>query len=326
MRYRPLGASGIETSVVGLGTWAMGGWKWGGTNEAEAIEAIRASINAGVTLIDTAPAYGMGLAEEIVGKAVAGRRDKVILASKCGLAWHTTAGEYFFHQQDKPVHRHLGPESIRYEVEQSLKRLGTDYIDLYQTHWQDSTTPIQDTMAALLDLKEEGKIRAIGVSNVNVEQLEEYWQVGPVDSDQERFNMLDRDAEAELLPYCRQKGMAMLAYSSLALGLLTGKIGPDRQFPGDDQRSENPRFSVENRRKVAAMLESFKPIAQSYGLTIAQLVIAWTVAQPGVTHALCGARNARQAVENAHAGDVNLTADELSAMDEAIQKHAAVIP
>ena len=326
MHYQPLGSSGILASVIGAGTWASGGWMWGGTDETEAIKAIQASIEAGVTLIDTAPAYGLGRSEQIVGKAIAGRRDKVILATKCGLVWHTDKGQYFFDQDGRPVHRYLGAESIRYELEQSLQRLGTDYIDLYQTHWQDPTTPIEETMGALLALKREGKIRAIGVSNITLEQLETYQKIGPVDSAQEKFSMLDRQIKAELLPYCRQHNIAMLAYSPLALGLLTGKIGPDRHFSGDDQRLENPRFSIENRRKVAAMLEAFTPIAQSHEVTLAQLVIAWTAVQPGITHVLCGARNPQHALENARTGTISLSQAEKQTMNEIIQRYTGNIP
>jgi len=321
MRYRTIGQSGIEASVVGFGAWAIGGWLWGGTDEADAVAAIKTAIDAGITLIDTAPAYGFGLSEQIVGKAVAGRRDKVVLATKCGLVWDTTEGTPFGSGQGKEIHRFLGPDSIRYEVNQSLKRLGTDCIDLYQTHWQDPATPIEETMAALLDLKQQGKIRALGVSNATVEQMDEYRKVGPLDSDQERYSMLDRSIENDRLPYCREHGIAMLAYSPLGQGLLTGKIGLDRQFTGDDLRLNNPRFDAETRRKVAAMLDEYKPIAEAHNLTFAQLAIAWTVAQPGLTFALVGARNPTQARENAGAGDAVLNEQELAEMDSIINEH-----
>jgi methylglyoxal reductase len=325
MGSKPLGQSGIQASVIGLGTWAMGGWQWGGTEEKTAIDAIHASIDVGVTLIDSAPAYGLGLSEEIVGKAIAGRRDQVILATKCGLVWHTKEGRYSFTENGQPVNHNLGAASIRHEVEQSLRRLGTDHIDLYQTHWPDPTTPIAETMTALLDLKQEGKIRAIGTSNVSVQQLESYWQTGPLDSTQEQYSMLDRGIEAELVPYCQKTGIAILAYSPLALGLLTGKIGPERQFTGDDQRITDPRFSVENRQKAAALLAKFQPIADRYQLTLAQLVIAWTLRQPGITHVLCGARNPQQALENAKAGAVTLDDADLKTMNDLLQTHAASI-
>ncbi len=315
MRTRPLGQSGIQASVVGFGAWAIGGWMWGGAEECDAIRAIHASIDRGITLIDTAPAYGLGLSEEIVGKAVEGRRDRVVLATKCGLVWHTNQGRLFFEQAGKPVHRYLGAESIRYELEQSLKRLRTDYIDLYQTHWQDPTTPIGETMTTLMDLKREGKIRAIGVSNVTLDQLREYERFGPVDVDQERYSLIDREHESALIPYCRERGIAVLAYSPLAHGLLTGKIGPGRVFQGDDLRRTDPRFSPEMRAKVAAMLDRIRPIAGRHGITLAQLVIAWTLARPGVTHALVGARNPEQASENARAGTMDLSDADIRGID-----------
>lgn len=325
MHLRTIGHSGIQASVIGLGTWGMGGWMWGGSDEKAAIAAVHAALDAGVTLIDTAPAYGLGLSEAIVGKAIAGRREQVILATKCGLVWHTDKGQYYFDEHGRPVYRYLGAASIRYEVEQSLKRLGTDTIDLYQTHWQDPTTPIEETMETLLDLKREGKIRAIGVSNVDVDHLRAYERVGKLDSVQEQYNMLDREAERAILPYACDHHLALLSYSSLALGLLTGKIGPERQFRGDDQRIDNPRFGVANRRKVAAMLEKFRPIAAGYGLTLPQLVIAWTVAQPGVTFALCGARTPEQALENAGAGVVALHRADVAAMNRILAADGAAI-
>ncbi|RVH36067.1 aldo/keto reductase [Sinorhizobium meliloti] len=320
---REIGRSGLAASAVGLGTWAIGGWMWGGTDERESVAAIQASLDAGVTLIDTAPAYGLGRAEEIVGKALSGRRDKAVIATKCGLVWHTRQGNHFFDQDGRPVHRHLGRESIFHEVEQSLTRLGTDYIDLYITHWQDPTTPIEETMRALEDLRAAGKIRAIGASNVNLEELEIYVKIGGLDAIQERFSMLDREIEAQLLPVTTANGVATLSYSSLALGLLSGSIGPERVFSGDDQRRDNPRFSVANREKVARFAEAIRPIAQEHEASIAQTVIAWTLAQPGITFALCGARNPTQALDNAGAGRIRLSAEDLSAIDAAIAAELA---
>lgn len=315
---REIGRSGVKASAVGLGTWAIGGWMWGGTDERESIAAIQASLDAGVTLIDTAPAYGLGRSEEIVGKALSGRRDKAIIATKCGLVWHTDKGRHFFDQDGKPVHRYLGRDAIRHEVEQSLKRLDTDYIDLYITHWQDPTTPIEETMATLEELRQAGKIRAIGASNVGRGELEQYIAIGGLDAIQERFSMIDREIEADLLPLTRRNGVATLSYSSLALGLLSGGIGPERIFSGDDQRRDNPRFSVGNREKVAAFAKTIRPIAEKHGATIAQIVIAWTLEQEGVTFALCGARNPGQALDNARAGTIRLDGDDLSTIDAAI--------
>lgn len=320
MRYRPLGPSGIEASVIGLGTWAIGGWMWGGTDERDAVDAIQAAIDSGITLIDTAPAYGMGRSEQIVGQAIAGRRDQVVLATKCGLVWDTNEGTPFVMQNGHQIHRYLGPESIKRECELSLKRLGTDYLDLYQTHWQDSTTPIEETMSALLDLKSEGKIRAIGVSNATTEQIAEYSAMGPVDADQEKYSMLDRNLEAVHLPFLEKHNIAFLAYSPLANGLLSGKITPRRKFSGDDLRRNNARFTDENRQWVVKVLQEFEPIAQEHHATIAQVVIGWTLEQPGVTHALVGARHRNQALENAVAGDLALSAAELTEISQAIEQ------
>ncbi|MCS4245101.1 aryl-alcohol dehydrogenase-like predicted oxidoreductase [Rhizobium sp. BIGb0125] len=318
---RPIGKSGIEASAVGLGTWAIGGWMWGGTDETASIDAIRASIDAGISLIDTAPAYGMGLAETIVGKAIAGQRDKVVLVTKCGLVWNVAEGAYFFHQDGKPVHRYLGPHSIRYEIEHSLRRLGTDYIDHYVTHWQDATTPIADTVGELARLKEEGKIRSIGASNVSKEELAAYIATGALDAIQEEYSMVKRDIETSFVPTCLANDVSILSYSSLALGLLSGKMGPNRIFTGDDQRKDNPRFSPGNRQKVARLMEVVTPVADRHQATIAQVVIAWTVAQPGITFSLCGARDPKQAIENAGAARLRLTAHEVSIISDGIAKH-----
>ncbi len=321
MLTREIGASGIQASVIGLGTWAIGGWMWGGTDEAKSIAAIQASVDAGVSLIDTAPAYGQGVAEDIVGKALKGRRDKVVLATKCGLVWHTQKGNHFFDYDGKPVHRYLGKDAIIYEVEQSLTRLGTDYIDHYITHWQDPTTPIAETMEALETLKQQGKIRSIGASNTSVDEVKAYLAAGQLDAVQEEYSMVKRDIEGTLLPVCRENGVSVLSYSSLALGLLSGKIGPDREFTGDDQRKDNPRFSMANRQKVANLMETIAPIAEAHGATLAQTVIAWTVQQPGITFSLCGARDAAQAVENAKAGQLRLTEAEIAEIDAQARAH-----
>lgn len=326
MRHRFIGQSGIDTSVVGLGTWAISGWMWGGTNPEESIRAIQAGLDAGINLIDTAPAYGLGLAEEIVGKAVKGRRSKVILATKFGLVWHSKHGRYRFHQDGIPVYQFLESASIRYEIEQSLKRLQTDYVDLYQIHWQDGKTPIAEIMATLLDLKREGKIRAIGVCNVSATELDAYHRSGPVDSDQEEYHMLDRDPEADSWPYCREHGIAALAYSPLAQGLLTGKLGLNRQFPEGDLRRDYERFSLDNRKKVAAFLDTLQSIANKHQISLGQLAIAWTISGGSATHALVSVRNPQQASENAGAGDVFLSEEEMGFIDAAIEGHHLNIP
>jgi len=325
MKTNTLGQSGIACSAVGLGTWAMGGWMWGGNDDAAAIEALRASLDEGVTLIDTAPAYGLGRAERLVGQALRGRRHEAVIATKCGLVWHTRRGQHFFDEEGQAVHRHLGRESIFHEVEQSLQRLETDYIDLYITHWQDSGTPVQETMDALLDLKRQGKIRAIGVSNVDAPTLTEYLRSGPVDVIQERYSLIDREIEASLLPLCRCHGVAVLGYSSLALGLLAGPIDPQRQFGGDDQRATNLRFSAGNRQRLSAFFLALDGLRERKCCSFAQLMIAWTLASGAVDVALCGARVPGQARENAGAGRVELDAADLDVIAAAAALHLGAL-
>jgi methylglyoxal reductase len=322
MKYRPLGKSGIEASVVGFGAWAIGGWMWGGTKKNDPAGAIRAAIDHGINLIDTAPMYGYGHSEELVGAALEGIRDKVVLATKCGMVWYKNEGDKFFDasetgeaegEADKKyeVYINLRPAMIRHEIEESLRRLKTDRIDLYQTHWQDSTTKTEDVMAELLLLKQEGKIRAIGCSNATIEQMERYQSVGQLDADQEQYSMLQRQHEADNLPYCHDHQVALLAYSPMALGILSGKIGPNHEFGDGDVRRGNPWYQKENRPKVDALLEVIRSVAEGKGITIAQTVIAWTLEQPGCSHALVGARNPDQAIANAKAGAVTLTEEEV---------------
>jgi methylglyoxal reductase len=331
MKYRPLGKSGIQASVVGFGAWAIGGWMWGGTKKNDPAGAIHAAIDHGINLIDTAPMYGYGHSEELVGAALKGIRDKVVLATKCGMVWYKQEGDKFFDasetgeaesEADKKyeVYINLRPAMIRYEIEESLRRLKTDRIDLYQTHWQDSTTRTEDVMAQLLSLKQEGKIRAIGCSNATVEQMERYLSVGQLDTDQEQYSMLHRQHEADNLIFCRDHQLAFLAYSPMALGILSGKIGPSHVFGEGDVRRGNPWYQAENRSKVDALLNIIRSIAEDKGVTIAQTVIAWTVAQPGCSHALVGARNPDQAIANAKAGEIQLTDEEIWAIRKAVNQ------
>lgn len=323
MKQTTLGPSGIRCSAIGLGTWAMGGWMWGGGDDAAAVDAIHASLDAGVTLIDTAPAYGLGQSERLVGQALKGRRDKAVIATKCGLVWHTKKGTHFFDEDGHPVYRHLGRDSISFEVEQSLANLQTDYIDLYITHWQDSTTPVAETMDALLSLKSQGKIRAIGVSNVDAATLAEYLRHGPVDAAQERYSLIDREIEQTLVPLCKEHGVAVMGYSSLALGLLAGPIDPSRVFGGDDQRAANPRFSADNRARLSAFFAELEPLRAQVGCSFSEMMIGWTLAYGAVSLALCGARTAAQARQNAAAGALSLDAQALALIDAAARKHLA---
>ena len=330
MRLRQLGQSGLEASVIGLGTWAIGGWMWGGQDERDAIRAIHASLDAGVDLIDTAPIYGFGHSESIVGAAIEDRRNEVVLATKCGLVWDDERGEFFFSSDEhgasgtsgvRRIHRLLAPDSIRREVEDSLRRLRTDRIDLYQTHWQEATTRIEDTMEVLLRLREEGKILAIGVCNASAAQMARYRGVGELASDQEKFSMLDRRCEDDQLPYVHSEDMAFLAYSPLALGLLTGRIGPNREFGPGDQRHGHPRYTSENLAAMREFARELVPVASNHGATLPQLVLAWTLAREGVSHVLVGARDEGQASENARAGDLELSEDGLVLIDTVIAGH-----
>jgi methylglyoxal reductase len=322
MQYRSIGQSGIQASVVALGGASISGWPWGESDERQALAAIHQCLEEGVNLIDTAPVYGIGRSEELIGKAIAGRRDKVVIATKCGLVWHASKGTPF-HQKlcGKSIYRYLGPESIRCEVELSLRRLDTDYIDLYQTHWQDPTTPISATMETLLELKQEGKIRAIGVSNCTLDRLKQYCALGSIGSAQEKYNMLHRAVEGDLGPFCAQEGIGLLAYTPLANGLLTGKVGTAREFASDDLRRDHPQFAPEIRSQVQEILEAIRPIAESYSVTLTQLAIAWTISQPAVTHALVGVRTAEQACENARAGSIVLHPGDLKSLGEILTKH-----
>ena len=316
MKYRPLGKSGIEASVIGMGTWVTGGGTvWGeDPDDSESIRAIHASIDAGVNLIDTAPAYGFGRSEEVVGKAIKGRRDEVVIATKCGLWWQDERGSYLGEFDGRPIRRSLRPDTIREELDVSLKRLGIETIDLYQVHWpaiKPEKTPIAETMDCLMDLKKEGKIRAIGVSNVSLEELKEYEAHGVVDTNQPRYSMLYRQIEEDLLPFCVEHDISTLAYMPLEQGLLTGKVTMHRKFGEKEWRSNqdwNPWFKPGNRKHILDLLASWHDLTPKYGCTLAQLVIAWTFSQPGVTHVLCGARTAAQAMENARAGDLELDA------------------
>ncbi len=318
MKTRKIGTTNIEASVVALGAWAIGGgpW-WGETDDKLSIRAIHAALDRGVNMIDTAPVYGFGRSEEVVGKAIKGRRDKVVLATKCGLWWNDSTGNVFFELDGHTVRRTLSPNTISQEIELSLKRLGTDYIDLYQTHWQSldpEREPIAETMEYLLKLREQGKIRAIGASNVTVEQIQEYLAVGGLDAIQPRYSMLDRKIEASLLPYCTKRKISTLVYSPLEQGLLTGNIGMDYVVENGTARDRIPWFKAENRQNVLRMLEGWKDLTDKYHCTLSQLVIAWTVAQPGVTFALCGARKPEHSTENAGAGDIDLAPEDAQRM------------
>lgn len=317
MEYRKIGNSDLKVSVVTFGAWAAGGWMWGGTERSDAVKAIQESYDLGVTSIDTAPVYGQGTSEEIVGEAIKGiARDKVQILTKYGLRWDTTKGQFFFSSFDNQgkvinLHRYAGKESIIQECEESLRLLGTDYIDLYQIHWADPTTPIQETMEAVDKLIQDGKVRYAGVCNYNVEQMAEARKYVNLVSNQVPYSMVKRDIEKDVVPFVLENDMSILAYSPLERGLLTGKMNPGYKFGDGDHRAGVPYFRDENIRRTNAFLEKIKPLADEKNVSLGQLVIRWTVEQPGITIALVGARNAEQAIQNAKAMELKLTAEEI---------------
>jgi len=326
MEYRKLGQSDLHLSVVTFGAWAAGGWMWGGTERSEAVKAIRTGFDYGMTSVDTAPAYGQGTSEEIVGEAIKGiPRDQVQILTKFGLSWEGNKGQFFFsskNNQGKPIeiYRYSGKESIIRECETSLRLLGTDYIDLYQIHWADPTTPIQETMETVAQLIKEGKVRYAGVCNYDVTQMKEAAKYIDLVSDQVPYSMIKRDIEQDLVPYLMENKQSVLAYSPLQRGLLSGKIGPDHQFSEGDTRAGSTYYSAKNIRLINAFLGKIKPLADEKNASLIQLVIRWTIEQPGITIALVGARNASQTVENAKAAQLKLSSEEISFISSELDK------
>lgn len=326
MEYRKLGDSDLNVSVITFGAWAAGGWMWGGTERSEAVKAIQKSYHVGVTSIDTAPIYGQGLSEEIVGEAIKDfPRDKVQILTKYGMRWDLAKGDFAMHSKDTSgreidIYKYAGKDSIIEECENSLKRLGTDYIDLYQIHWHDKTTPIDETMEAVVRLIEQGKVRYAGVCNYSADLMREAANSIDLVSNQVPYSMVKRDIEAETVPYCIENNKAILAYSPLERGLLTGKMKPGHKFAQDDHRASLYFFKDENLKRVDAFLDKIKPMADDKQATVGQLVLRWTVEQPGITIALVGARDAGQALQNAAAMDVKLSAAEISQITEELNK------
>jgi aryl-alcohol dehydrogenase-like predicted oxidoreductase len=275
----------LAVSRVALGTWAMGGWMWGGSDEAESIATIRAAVEQGINIIDTAPVYGFGQSEEVVGKALAegGLRAKVQIATKVGLEW-----------RDGKVFRNASSRRIFKEIRDSLSRLRTDYIDLYQVHWPDPLVPIERTAEALGSLYDLSRIRAIGVSNFSVEQMERFRKVAPLHSLQPPYNLFERAIEAEILPYCRAHGIAVLGYGALCRGLLSGKMSATTRFAGDDLRKTDPKFQSPRFAQYLAAVERLDEFARRrYGKRVIHLAVRWMLDQ-GATSALWGARRPSQ--------------------------------
>ena len=265
-----------------------------------------------------------------MGKAITGRRSSVVIATKCGMRWDTEEGSDPWPQQDNEgndviIRKNARPESIVYECEQSLKRLGTDYIDLYQIHWPDKSTPVEDSIGAMLRLKEQGKINSIGVSNYDVEWLSRAQRVATIDSLQPPYSAIQRTIEAEILPFCIKARIGVVVYSPLERGLLTGTVSPTRVFPKGDHRTKHKFFTPENRTRVLKALETIRPIAEVHQVSLAQLMINWTFSEPGITAALVGARNAQQAEHNAGAMSFRLTADQRAAIRAAFDEPSKVM-
>ena len=278
--------AGVEVSRVGLGTWAIGGTEWGAVAEDAAIATCLSAIERGINLIDTAPIYGRGRAEEIVCKAVRayGRRDAFYIATKAGLEWN-----------ERGVFANSTPARLRREIEDSLRRLGTDFIDLYQVHWPDTRVPVADVVGVLAEFQREGKVRALGVSNFSVAQMEEFRQVAPLASDQPPYNIFERDIDGEVLPWCAANGVAVLTYSSLCRSLLGGRVHRGMAFDSGDIRSVDPKFREPRFSQYIAAVEQLTKMARErYGKSVAQLAVRWVLDRPGVSVALWGAKRPDQ--------------------------------
>jgi len=278
--------TGIKASRVGLGTYAMGGIMWGGSDKQESIRTVLAAFEQGINLVDTAPAYGAGLAEEVVGKAIAehGDRESIIIATKVGLE-----------NREGWFCRNSTKEQIFNGIDESLKRLGTDYIDICQVHWPDPLVPIEETAQAMNKLYEQGKIRAIGVSNYSVEQMERFRKVSPLHTLQPPYNMFERVIEQDILPYCEKHSITMLMYGSLCRGLLSGKMRPDTQFSGDDHRKIDPKFKPPQYQEYLKTVELLDQFSQSsYGKRVLHLAVRWVLDRTPLSIALWGARKPDQ--------------------------------
>lgn len=285
MELTDIPGTSLRVSPVAIGTWAIGGWMWGGTDEAESVSTIRAALEHGINLIDTAPVYGFGRSEEIVGRAIAEGhlRSRVMIATKAGLEW-----------EGARVSRNASRARIMREIEDSLRRLQTDYIDIYQVHWPDPLVTIEETAEAMHALFRQGKIRAIGVSNFSVSQMERFRGVAPLHVLQPPYNLFERGIEADLLPYCRKNNIATLGYGALCRGLLSGRMRPDTVFDGDDLRRTDPKFVGPRFAQHLAAVQRLDRLAQQrFGKRVIHLAVRWMLDQ-GITTALWGARHPNQ--------------------------------
>ena len=321
MEYKELGKTGIKISNIAFGAWAIGGWMWGGADETDAVKAMERAFDLGMTTIDTAPAYGFGKSEQLVGKVIKGRRDKFQVFTKYGLRWDTDEGEFYFVTENNEgqkikMHKYAAKDSVIRECENSLKRLGTDYIDLYQIHWPDQSTPIEDAMEAISRLIEQGKIVSAGVCNYSVEQMQEAGKYVDILTNQVPYSMVKRDIEKDVIPYCIENGKGILPYSPLQRGVLSGKIDSNYKFNPGDNRPDTPYYKPHNLSRINKFLNDIRPIAESYDATLGQLVIHWTTRQPAMLSVLVGARNIKQVEENARASDLNIEETHLQEINE----------
>ncbi|MFC7440992.1 aldo/keto reductase [Laceyella putida] len=307
MKKRRLGNSELNVSVIGFGAWAAGKSGWGNVGEQDIVEAIRAAVDHGVNFFDTAPFYGYGESERILGKTLKPVRDKVIIATKFGIVWDSK-GDFAFDVSRK---------NILHEIDESLKNLGTDYIDLYQVHWPDNKTPIQETMETLNELVQSGKIRYIGVSNFSVEQMEEARKYANVVSLQSQYNLLQRGVEKAEYPYTERVGMGFIPYSPLAQGLLTGKFNKDTKLPENDVRRQfNPLFEEGEFEANLEKVENIRTVADRYNKPMAQVAVNWLMAKPAVTTVITGAKNKEQVIQNVAAAEWKLASEDIVALDK----------
>lgn len=307
MNTRQLGTNGPSLTVIGFGAWAIGGpwqWGWGKVDDGESIRAIHAALDNGINWIDTAAVYGFGHSEKIVAKAIKGMREKIFIATKCGLV-NDGKGDAVNNNR---------PESIRKEIEDSLKRLGTDHIDLYQIHWPDPNTPVEDSWGMMVELKKEGKVKYIGVSNFDVPLLEKCMKIEQVQSLQPPYSMVKRDVEEAILPYCLSNGIGVIPYSPMQAGLLTGRFDMSK-VAEDDWRRNSPFFKEPFLSNALALVEKLRPIASKHGNTVGHVALAWLLKNPAVTAAIAGARTKLQSEENVKAADLILDNDELKQIE-----------
>jgi len=314
MERRRLGGTDLELSVIGLGTWVFGG-RWGGAEDEESLAACHAALDAGINWIDTADIYGQHRAERIVGRAIRERRDEVIVATKAGVAWET---EPAFR-----IWREAGAEYIKAAVDRSLEALGVEVIDLYQVHWPVRSVPAEETMGAMLELKEAGKIRAIGVSNYELPDLEAAAAAGPLDSFQAGYHILRRDLDEAELPWCRAHDVGVLAYGPLAHGLFTGKMSEQTSFGPNDWRGQSEFFADDAWPERVAVARELADVAEQSGRRggLAELAVVWTLRDPGVTSAIVGSRDRDQAVANARLAGRPLSEDEAGAIEAVLARH-----